>query len=343
MRILHVTECYAGGVSRAINSIAENFDADHHLLYSGDDAPSNLFSSTDTLPTSIVSRIIAFKRAVNLIRPDIVHAHSSWAGLYTRLLPTQTPIIYEPHCFVFDDPRRPRLLKSVYRGMESLLSINTKITVALTAHEAKLAKSLRPNQKVMQLSNVPTISASDLAAVLPSVEKPGSQKPFTISMVGRVAPQKDPDFFAQVAEIASAAGQDWNFTWIGGADNADDENDLKHRGINVTGWLDKASLISALETSDVYFHSASYEGFPLSVLDAAAMDLPIIVRELACFEGFDLHKIGTPEAAYESLKSVEQSADFQAKLRNLARTLTEEMSVKNQQRELQSIYGEALS
>ncbi|NQD41211.1 glycosyltransferase [Glutamicibacter halophytocola] len=343
MRILHVTECYAGGVSRAINSIAENFDADHHLLYSGNDTPSNSFSTTDTLPSSIVSRILAFKRAVRLIRPDIVHAHSSWAGLYTRILPTRTPVIYEPHCFVFDDPRRSRFLKSVYRGMELLLSFNTKITVALTAHEAKLARSLRPGQKVMKLSNVPTISASDLTAYLPASKKLGSQKLFTVSMVGRVAPQKDPDFFAQVADIAAAAGRDWRFQWIGGADKVDDESDLRRRGINVTGWLEKASLISALETSDVYFHSASYEGFPLSVLDAAAMDLPIIVRELACFEGFDLHKIGTPQDAYESLKSVERSADFQIMLRTLSRNLAEEMSVKNHRLELQSIYGEALA
>lgn len=343
MRILHLTECYAGGVSRAINSIAENFEAEHHLLYAGGDIPSGSFTSTHNFPKSVLSRILAFNRAVRDLRPDVVHAHSSWAGLYTRVMPSRTPVVYEPHCFVFDDPQRPKILKFAYRTMESLLSFNSTVTVALTTHELELAKGLRAGQSVMLLSNIPTVTPTDLEEVRPQSPQYSGDHKFTVSMVGRIAPQKDPDFFAQVAKIANSAGQDWRFRWIGGSDDIRDEEKLSGMGVEVTGWLDKPSLITALRTSSLYLHSASYEGFPLSVLDAAALDLPIIVRDIACFDGFDLEKAASAEAAYESLKAAAQSEIVISNLRDKSRLLAENMSVDKQRLELQSIYGEALS
>lgn len=337
MKVLHVTECYAGGVSRAMNTLAAIYAGEHHLLWSGEDAPHEAFTSSQRMPDGLLERIRSVRLAVTQIKPDIVHAHSSWAGVYARVLPLGVPVAYEPHCFVFDDPKRPAYLRAAYWAAESALSVNSKVTIALTPHEARLAKRLRPLNRVRELPNVATIDLSHT----PSATAGSGSPRFTVSMVGRVARQKDPEYFAEVAVLARRAGASWRFVWIGDGTDAAARAVLAKAGVEITGWLDGAELVEALAESDVYLHSASYEGFPLSVLDAAALEVPIVVRDVSCFEGFDLTKATTPEDAVRRIRLVEESPEVHRDLCSLSRALTARMSVDAQRTRLESIYREA--
>ncbi|WP_102159492.1 glycosyltransferase [Zhihengliuella halotolerans] len=339
MKVLHVTECYAGGVSRAMNTLAAIYEGEHHLLWAGEDSPPGAFVSSQRLPDGLLERVRSVRRAVATIQPDLVHAHSSWAGVYTRLLPIGVPVAYEPHCFVFDDPKRPTYLRAAYWAAESALSVNTNVTIALTPHEAKLAKRLRPLNRVRELPNVATV---DLSLARSAGGGTGSER-YTVSMVGRVARQKDPEYFAEVALAAKRAGASWRFVWIGDGNDAASRIVLANAGVEITGWLDGAELVETLQRSDMYLHSASYEGFPLSVLDAAALSIPIIVRDVACFEGFDLMKASTPEDATRRIRTVATSLEVRRDLTEKSRALTARMSVEAQRAGLDAIYREAIA
>lgn len=76
---------------------------------------------------------------------------------------------------------------------------------------------------------------------------------------------------------------------------------LLEADIEVTGWVDGGQLAAELARPAVYFHCASYEGFPLSVLDAAASGRPVIVRDIPPFHGSPLVRVKTAEGAARAL------------------------------------------
>ena len=127
LRILHVTECFGAGVGRAVKLRAQALpQAEHHLLWTGEETPaSSQWASTTELPASDLSRIRATTLTTRQVNPDIVHAHSSWAGVYARVGVFGRPVVYEPHCFKFDDPSLRRPVSGAFRLAERLLMART--------------------------------------------------------------------------------------------------------------------------------------------------------------------------------------------------------------------------
>jgi glycosyltransferase involved in cell wall biosynthesis len=332
MRILHVTECYEGGVSRAIDTIARlSPKHEHYLLWEGlaDPLTTGLFEETCRLPKGSISRIASVNRYAVAVDADLIHAHSSWAGVYARTLKPVVPVIYEPHCFVFDDPDRSAISRAAYRFAESVLGRRSSSIVALTPHEEFLARRLNSRAEVIRLPNVPTIEV---------VQKPEQDMADTeVVMIGRLARQKNPEFFAEVASMVRHLNPSVRFTWIGDG-NVAYQNILTDAGVRVTGWVGKVELETLLRNASIYLHSAKYEGFPLSVLDAAAADLPIIVRDLPCFDGYDLLKVDTAEAAALTINSLVEKPGDHKRLAKISRRLLEDMNDEAHKAALVQIY-----
>lgn len=338
LKILHVTQCYDGGVSRAIDNISKLMpEIQHYVLYSGSENPAinGLYSGVRKFSDNPFLRILEVRAYARELDAQVIHAHSSWAGLYTRAFRPPVPVIYEPHCYVFDDPHRHPLAKSLYRRIERLLSRRTTITVALTEHERGLAHGLDKNAKVRVLPNIPTIPTVDHR------EEPMQAAP-EITMIGRIVPQKDPDFFRDLARFSAERGLPFKFVWIGaGTESA--TSSLQAEGIEVTGWLSPEKISQRLSTAWMYVHSAHYEGFPLSVLDAAAARVPIIVRDLPCFNETRLTKIDTPEEAIAALAQAYYDPDFLVSTKAGGDHLLQTMNIEAHTNVLTSVYLEARS
>ena len=293
MRILHVTECYEGGVRRAIDTMVRlTPEIEHFLLADGEhlrDAAQE-YSGIVPLTRGFMGRAAQVKAVAEEFEAEVVHAHSSWAGAYARVGTVKIPVVYEPHCFVFDDPQRGRLLKWAYRKAEIALGKNTAAVIALTPHEHQLAEDVISREQIVWLPNVPSIPTNSRANTKVDLIIP------EIVMVGRLARQKDPLFFASLYESLKEKGIVTKFTWIGDGE-AEYHKILNDRGVEVTGWLNDKELVERLSQASLYFHSASYEGFPLSVLDAAAVGLPVLARDLPSFRGFPVRTAANVEDA----------------------------------------------
>src|SRR5215218_2275472 len=97
-------------------------------------------------------------------------------------------------------------------------------------------------------------------------------------MLGRLLPQKGPNFFRRAVELSQALALPLRWIWVGGGEAAD-ERALRDAGAEVTGWLSRSQALGWLATADVYVHTASWEGLPVSVLEAAALEslgLPLL-------------------------------------------------------------------
>ncbi|PFG33185.1 polysaccharide pyruvyl transferase family protein [Sanguibacter antarcticus] len=337
MKILHVTECTGGGVLRAAVMAARAAPEHTHVLCSpltADQAPDD-FDEVRTLPESLVARILAVRREVRSIAPDVVFAHSSWAGIYTRALPSPVPIVYQPHCYVFEDPARPAALRVAYRLVETALAPRSTVTVALTPHEAALARSTGAVD-VEHVPNAATVSR-------PASSGAGELAPRrTVVMVGRISPQKDPGLFAEIARRTRALDPSITFRWIGDGD-AEQRNELEAAGVQVTGWVGDADLVDLLGGAALYVHTAAYEGFPLSVLDAAALRVPTVVRAIAATAHTRLASFDDAAQAVHIIRRALDDPDARATILALTCELEESMNPEEHRESLARTYDQAVS
>ncbi|WP_282071663.1 glycosyltransferase [Janibacter hoylei] len=331
MKILHITECYASGVARAIESIvALSPDHEHYLLHAGDEQPPSSagFASTTPLPRGLPRRVLAVREHARAVGADAVHAHSSWAGVYARVPVHGTRVIYEPHCLKFTDPDSSVTHRAFYRVAERVLGARTDTFVVLSPQEDRLARELAPRARRIMLPNAPQEGLS---------AEP-TERTRSVVMSGRLAPQKSPWWFAEAARAAAASDPTVQFRWIGDGD-ADARSQLAEAGVVVTGWLERDALATELAQAGVYLHSAGYEGFPISVLDAAACSTPIVVRDIAAFEGTGLQRAVSPsEGAALSLRALDD-ADFADILLDQGRSLLSTMNRDAQRHALERLYG----
>jgi glycosyltransferase involved in cell wall biosynthesis len=306
LRILHVTDRYSGGVGRAIDRITELVpETEHHLLSTGIESTHGRgeYQSTARLPDGIAARVRAVRRVVDEVAPDVVHAHSSWAGMYTRVRKLPVPVVYQPHCYYFERPNLPGPVRRAVRALERALAANGTVVAAVSPREESLARSMGVRD-VVRVPNAPSSAAVREAGARSGVMV--TDRP-TVTMVGRVVAQKDPRFFAETARLADRFGLGLSFRWLGDGDPAL-VRELTDVGVEVTGWLTADDVMRQMAASDVYLHCASYEGFPISVLDAARVGLPTIVREIPAFEGSRLTAVDSPaEAAIAARAAVEDA------------------------------------
>ena len=121
-----------------------------------------------------------------------------------------------------------------------------------------------------------------------------------VTMVGRLTAQKSPDIFLEQATRATALYPKARFLWIGSGEDAEkfDQTVANHRLTervlriewqeNVAEWLD---------ASDIYLHTAAYEGLPLSLLEALGAGLPCVTSPGVLAEALPLRH--SPVLSYQ--------------------------------------------
>lgn len=334
MRVLHVTECYEGGVRRAIDTMVRLTPELEHFLIADLETlkhSATVFAGKIPMVRGYRHRVAQIQAVAEEIEADVIHAHSSWAGAYARTGSPKTPVVYEPHCFVFDDPFRGPLAKQLFKFAEKRLGRNTAAIIALTPHEQKLACEIVSDERVVLLPNVPSLERKSRN---PEADRPRAQLVREIVMVGRLARQKDPQFFAELNNRLVHNNVPAKLTWIGDGEESY-RRALAESGVEVTGWLNDDELIERLSHADLYFHSAAYEGFPLSVLDAAHVGLPILARNLPCFEGFPLQTVTNIDETVKEISEFLNSADVRERYEVRTRRL---LSMMTPQGQVDSLY-----
>ncbi|MGN6780312.1 MAG: glycosyltransferase [Marmoricola sp.] len=279
MRVLHVSEAFGGGVVSSLLAMAEATpEVDHHLLAherEGHDTGAELsgrFSSIAALPTDPVRAVAAVRRSVRELFPDVVHAHSSIAGAVVRVAGLDGPrIVYSPHCFAFERRDLGRTERLAYRTVERVLARRTHLLVAVAPHEMELAAALGHRR----IAYAPNRTTATIGGRARFAERP------RIVAVGRICRQKDWRYFLHVKRYAEEQlGLDATWSWLGGGEAAAEAR-LTSAGVEVTGWIDRGAVLAELTQAQIYLHTAAWEAAPISVLEAAALGLPLALRSIA--------------------------------------------------------------
>ena len=76
--------------------------------------------------------------------------------------------------------------------------------------------------------------------------------------------------------------RDLEAVWIGDGPEHD-RRAVEELGVKVTGWLNRDEATAELRAADLYLHTAAWEGFPLSVIEAVRAGVPVFVRPIPAF------------------------------------------------------------
>ncbi|WP_020100408.1 glycosyltransferase family 4 protein [Mycobacterium sp. 360MFTsu5.1] len=289
--IIHVAESFASGTASAIGDFVRNYpEAQHHLVYSfRDEARLDIdeltyFATKTQLPPGTIARVRFLRRLLRATPGHvIVHAHSSMAGAYVRSAVRRTskrPLVYTPHCYSFERLDVSWAVRQGFRMLEWLLSFNTSAYAACSPREAELSRWPLSSPRVVTVPNVQPPG-------LPRADRPATEPTLRIVGNGRLGPQKDPRFFAEAFRAAAEVHGGLEAIWIGGGTDGDIDL-LRAHGVEVTGWLPRSAALDVMAGCDLYLHTASWEGFPISIMEAAGMGLPVVARRRAYLHGVDL-------------------------------------------------------
>lgn len=330
-RILHVVEVLGGGVWDAVHQYVHNLPEHEHLVL-GIDAEYLPRFGADAKVVHLTGGLLARRRRmrelVEEFQPDVIHAHSSWAGVTCRLARVGgTPIVYQPHAFYFSKSTSPeqRLIAWL---VEFALAFRTAGFIALSTHEAEQVARLAKRAPIFLVHNTSRLTSAGLRA---------GRIGFKVAMSGRIAAQKSPELFVAIANRVRGGIPGAEFVWLGDGEDRD-RTSLESHGIRVSGWLEPDELAAELEEAHVYLHTSWYEGFPLSILDAAVVGLPLLVRDRPYSRDLDVEKFADAEQAAAIITQWHERPNDLATQAARSRAINSEFSVAAQREELQVAY-----
>ena len=314
MRVLQVMESTIGGTRRHIVDLTRGLVAEGietHLVVSAEREP--LFRKdidqleaqgavVTVLPMVREIRPVVdhfhcrdLKRLMRAVRPDIVHTHSSKAGVLGRVASMSTKIgkrVHTPHTFaflfsaMFSGPKR-----MLYRRVESFLGARTDRLVAVSESEAATIRAAKvvPSEIVRVVPNgidcQPWMSGAGCERSELGVP---DGVPLAI-VAGLLNSAKGQDL--AIRALAEAGLQDMHLLlaghgeWRGHLEALVSELSLGQR-VHFLGW--RNDLPALFGAADLALVPSRWEGMPYVVLEAGASALPVVgtrvdgVRDLIC-------------------------------------------------------------
>lgn len=56
---------------------------------------------------------------------------------------------------------------------------------------------------------------------------------------------------------------------------------MRDHGVNVIGWVDRATIFSMLKSCDCYVSASDWEGMPVSIIEAFMCNIPVVAHHCA--------------------------------------------------------------
>lgn len=282
-KVLHITEAFGGGVQTALYSYVHSSRAEpyeHSLLARArsndmtNESSNHVFKQTKWVEGGLWQFMKDANALIAELKPDIVHLHSSKAGFLGRFLKLgRSRLVYTPHCYAFEREDISNFSRNLYKTLEKISLSKIDVVAGCSQRECDLAVSIGAKRAEL-LNNYVTYN-SETRARSPQKDK------LKLVVLGRVAPQKDPQFLIETLAYLEPnhLNREFDITWIGGGD-IELEDQLREIGITVTGMIPRNEVVNLLKSSDMYLHTAAWEGMPLTILEAAKLHLPMVIRSI---------------------------------------------------------------
>lgn len=232
-------------------------------------------------PTNDIKAIVELRKIIKSESPDIVHLHSSKAGVIGRLssigLRKKIKVIFTVHGWAFTDGVSSRLKKSLYRIIEKSVRHFTDLFICVSYYDEKIGK----RDKVLDsTSNVKVIHNGSTTPSEQSINY-SVHTPLRLVMIARFSPQKDQETL--INAVTKLPKDSYKLTFVGDGETLQTNKELVSKyelnhNIKFVGFKDDIS--DELINNDVYILSTHYEGLPISIIEAMSYGLPILATNV---------------------------------------------------------------
>ena len=290
-KILHIVEAFGGGIFTVLTDLINGLNDKFEIVVAYSLRPQTPENFKDYFNDNVkfievknFTRSINFNKDIKALKeikdivkeekPDIVHLHSSKAGILGRLgiHDRRIKMFYNPHGFSFLKLDDSKLKRIIYKAIEKGTAIiNPKCTI-VGCSRGEYEESKKLNKNAICVNN--GINIEKLEEETKNLEnKEINYNHLKICTVGRIGFQKNPKVFNEIAENFP----DLQFTWIG---DGELKNELTSQNIKITGWLEKKEVLKELNNNDIFLLISLWEGLPISLLEAMYMKKICIVCDV---------------------------------------------------------------
>lgn len=273
---------------------------------------------------------------------DVVHVHTIDPGNFAKLKITKKPTVVSIHMtpeMAHNSIRIPAPLMTVFEGYIEKLYKSADYVHIVNPDLKEYCRSI--GYKEEQIHYIPNFVAKDRFFRKSEVERKEIREKYGL---------KDDDFVC-FADGQTRAGKgvkefvevgrmlpDVKFIWAGGfsfgplADGYDDvKAAIENRTENVTftGIVDREEINDLLNVSDLFFFPSYQELFPMSILEAASVHLPLLLRDLPEYRNILTGRYMTAndnEAFAEAIVKIRDDSPLREKLTADAKNISEEYS-----------------
>lgn len=303
-------------------------------------------------PIGIIAALLRGRRFLKQFRPDLVHSHSFHANIFARLLQV---------------PAAPQVLSTVHNvyegGLHRMLAyrltdfLSARTTAVSTAAAERFVRlKAVPQQKCIVVTN-----GIDTAEFTRSADRRaqtrvamGVTNEFIWLTAGRIAPAKDIPNLLRAFKLVRTAHPTAQL-WIAGAGEGTGTKRasgfvLVHGPIEQVRWLGlRRDLPALLDAADGFVLASAWEGMPLVVGEAMAMEKPVVatdvggVRELVGEAGVLMPSGDSNALAKAMIASMQSSTEVRQKLGRAARfRIATEFSIDARADQWEALYRSVL-
>ncbi|EPH10991.1 hypothetical protein HMPREF9713_02117 [Myroides odoratimimus CCUG 12700] len=289
IKILHISETFASGVYTYIKNVCNFLESDNrfevYIVYStvrkeneSEEVIKREFpNDVRFIPISLSREIsiksdfkglISIRKIIKEINPNIVHLHSSKAGILGRMACiglNQTQVLYTPHGYSFIREDLSKTKKSIFYNIEKYITKIFKGTiVACGDSEYEIGRQFTDD--VLLVRN--GIKLRSLNVIVKQVNERSK-----IGTCGRIHLQKDPYLFNEIAKSLPEC----DFIWIG---DGELKELLTSSNIIITGWKTNEEVMTLVNELDVFISTSLWEGLPFNIIEAMALGKPIVSNDI---------------------------------------------------------------
>ncbi|MEJ8804054.1 glycosyltransferase [Pontibacter sp. H249] len=303
MIIVHVVEPFAAGVSVFVRSLTESMPDELHIVVHGErkkevsaaavkntfpknnvrfirwqSAQRSIHPLKDFLALAELYKILRRLKRKNLV--DAVHLHSSKSGFLGRIACRMAGIekvVYTPNGAPFLSGGSS-IANFFYQQIEKFGNRIGGEVVCCSASEQKVYGKL--GVRSVYVNNGISVKSFNQ----PAVKKENDV--FTVITTGRIENQKNPALFNEIASYFEEFKQ-FRFIWAG---DGQEKHLLTSQNIQVTGWVSSEEIKRLVVQADVYLSTSIFEGLSFGVLEALALNKPVLLSE--CVGNKDVVKKG---------------------------------------------------
>lgn len=276
MKILQViTLSDIGGAQSVVVSLANKLIEEHEVIVVAGDGDGKMFDllnqnvKQEKLPhlqrtvslRNDIRTIFDMKKIYKKYRPDIIHLHSSKAGILGRIAFPSKKVIYTVHGF--------DSIRVAYRNflpIERIMQIACKSIVGVSEYDCFWMKKEKITRNVSVIYNgiQKPIITKKISFPIPDKFKK------IVLCIARMSSPKRSDIFMEVAEKLP----EYAFVWIG------NQTEVKDHPKNTFFLGNVPNAGKYCSICDLFILPSNYEGLPMVILESMSFGIPVVASNV---------------------------------------------------------------